>query len=377
MIRKVITPRVNWKETVEGQGFLFHTADGAPYWDESAYYQFTAKQVDVLEAATNELHQMCLDAVQNVIDNKRYAELHIPESAIPLIEKSWNEEMPSIYGRFDLSYDGINPPKMLEYNADTPTSLLEAGVIQWEWMESVHNGADQFNSIHDKLIAKWKDLKDYLHYGPLYFSSVDTLEDYMNITYLRDTANQAGIETKELKIDDIGWDSKDNKFVDLEMYSISNVFKLYPWEWLLHETYGPNIALCFDKTFWIEPPWKMILSNKGILPILWELNPNHPNLLPAYFDQSKLEWYVKKPFYSREGANITMVADGAEITSSTGEYGEEGYIYQDLAMLPKFDDNYAVIGSWVIDGESAGIGIRESKSLITDNMSRFVPHIIK
>lgn len=144
MIRKISTPRVNWKTVVEGQGFLFHTADGAPYWDESAYYQFTSKQVDVLETATNQLHEMCLAAVQNVIENKRYKELHIPEHAIPLIEKSWDEETPAIYGRFDLSYDGVNPPKMLEYNADTPTSLLEAAVIQWSWMEDVLPGMDLF-----------------------------------------------------------------------------------------------------------------------------------------------------------------------------------------------------------------------------------------
>lgn len=232
-------------------------------------------------------------------------------------------------------------------------------------------------SIHDKLIAKWKELKEYLNPGPLHFSSVDSLEDYMNLSYMRDVATQAGLETKEVMIDHLGWDSQDKKFVDMELYSINNIFKLYPWEWLLHEEFGKHLGTCLDSTFWIEPPWKMILSNKGILPILWELFPNHPNLLPAYFTDDKLQWFVKKPFYSREGANISMVTDGTEIASSDGEYGEEGYIYQDLALLPKFEDNYPVIGSWVIDGESAGIGIRESKSLITDNMSRFIPHIIK
>lgn len=58
----------------------------------------------------------------------------------------------------------------------------------------------------------------------------------------------------------------------------------------------------------------------------------------------------------------------------TGGYGEEGFIYQQLALLRDFGGKYPVLGSWVIDGESAGIGIRETDTLITDNYSRFVPH---
>jgi glutathionylspermidine synthase len=147
--------------------------------------------------------------------------------------------------------------------------------------------------------------------------------------------------------------------------------KLYPWEWLINEEYGKYIFK--STTQFIEPAWKMILSNKGILPLLWELFPEHPNLLPAYFT-SKIEGdYIKKPLLSREGANISIFKDG-EVTSSEGDYGEEGFIYQALHELPNFDGNHPMVGSWVIEGESAGIGIREDTSLITGNLSRFVPH---
>lgn len=78
---------------------------------------------------------------------------------------SWNEEPPAIYGRFDLAYDGIHPPKLLEYNADTPTALLEASVVQWYWLQDVFPKDDQFNSIHEHLVAKWKELKDYVGRG--------------------------------------------------------------------------------------------------------------------------------------------------------------------------------------------------------------------
>jgi glutathionylspermidine synthase len=370
------TPRVDWQKTVESQGMVYHTADGVPYWDESAYYQFSAKEVDVLEAASNELHEMCLKAVQHVIDEKKYGQLHIPEIAIPLIEHSWENETPALYGRFDFAYNGDGPPKMLEYNADTPTSLLEASVIQWYWQQDKFKDADQFNSIHEKLIAKWTELTEYLKSSTVHLAYMDTYEDYMTVSYLQDTAMQAGLNAKTLPIENVGWDSKDNMFVDEEMYSMRNIFKLYPWEWLLKDEFGENVASTLETTFWMEPAWKMILSNKGILPILWELNPNHPNLLASYYTSEKLPWHVKKPFYSREGANITINSQVEEIASTEGTYGQEGYIYQDLALLPKLDGNHPVIGSWIIDGVSAGIGIRESTSLITNNLSRFVPHIM-
>lgn len=376
MKRHNINVRDDWQKKVESQGLLFHTASQAKYWDESAYYEFSSEQIDELESATNELHQMSLEAVDEVISNERYAELKIPESAIPLIEYSWNNETAAIYGRMDLSYDGKSPPKLLEYNADTPTSLLEAAVIQWYWLEERFPGTDQFNSIHERLVDKWKELKHYLFSLTVHFSYMDELEDYMNVSYLRDTANQAGVLTKEIDINDIGW-ATDNRFVDLENETMSNIFKLYPWEWLLKDSFSKHIESSIKKTLWIEPPWKMILSNKGILPILWELNEGHPNLLAAYYEPSKLPWHAKKPFYSREGANVSIKTELEEIVSTEGVYGEEGYVYQDLALLPKFDENYPVIGSWVIDGQSAGIGIRESKSLITDNLSRFVPHLFK
>ncbi len=130
----------------------------------------------------------------------------------------------------------------------------------------------------------------------------------------------------------------------------------------------------------LEPPWKAILSNKGILPLLWEMEPGHPNLLPAYFADdpraAELVSYAKKPLYSREGANIELRQAGHVIDTATGPYGSDGYIVQALAPLPKFGANHAVIGSWVVAGKAAGLGMREDVSAITKNTSRFLPHAI-
>jgi len=375
MQRIKTSPRNNWQQAVENLGFGFHTTD-VPYWDETAYYSFTLDEIDNLEKATTTLWDLCLKAVQHVIDNKLYSQFKIPENYIEYIEKTWNEDVPSIFGRFDLCYKN-DKIKMMEFNADTPTSLYEAGIVQWFWLQDFDKNKDQFNSIHEKLIAYWKYLKVYLQPGKLHFTCLkETLEDLTNTEYMRDCAIQAGLDTKLVFIDDIGWDENAKQLVDMEDESIRNIFKLYPWEWLAAEQFGKNILEDTNQIFWIEPSWKMILSNKAILPILWELNPDCEYLLPAYFDENGMKDYVKKPILSREGANIEMVKHYGTIEKTDGEYGEEGFVYQQLFELPDFDNNYPVIGSWIIGQEAAGIGIREANNLITDNKSRFVPHLI-
>jgi glutathionylspermidine synthase len=369
--RETRVPRVDWPRKVEELGFLYHSMDGV-YWDERACYRFSEAEVDALEAATAELHRLSLEAVARVVQGGDYARFAIPEPFHSLIERSWKAGDKSLYGRFDLSWDGNGPPKMLEYNADTPTALLEASVVQWYWLQDVLPQADQFNSLHEKLIERWKAIRAELPaVGALYFTGdTSSAEDSGNLDYLRDTAMQAGLDARALDISDIGWNG--TRFVDLGEGNIGSLFKLYPWEWMVREEFGVNLLKGVMRV--IEPPWKMLLSNKAILPLLWEMFPDHPNLLAASFEPGRFSTdFVKKPIYSREGANVSIRA-GGQALDAPGDYGEEGFIWQAYHELPEFDGNYAVIGSWIVGEEPAGIGIREDASPITRNSSRFVPH---
>jgi len=367
MKRLTRTPRRDWQAKVEALGFVYHTTD-RPYWDESVCYEFTRGQIDVLEAATNELQRLCLAAVQRVIDEKLYRRLAIPDAFGPVIERSWEREDLSVYGRFDLWWDGRETPRLYEYNADTPTSLLEAAVVQWHWLEECHPDADQFNRIHEQLIERWRE--GGVH-GRLHFACLrDSAEDFANTVYLEDTAMQAGCRTKRLFVDEIGWNG--SYFTDPDEERIEVLFKLYPWEWLVREEFG--VHLLSETMQLVEPAWKMVLSNKGILPVLWEMFPGHPNLIPAFTDPHRLgSAYVRKPLFSREGSSIGVHLGGREVVTP-GDYGSEGCIYQGLLPPPAFDGRYPVIGSWVVRDEAAGIGIREDSSPVTTNTSRFVPH---
>ena len=393
MQRHTLTPRAQWQSIVGSQGLTFHSPSlletgSRPYWDESACYEFTASEVDRLEAAGNELQTMCLAAAQHVIDHKRYAELEIPLEAVPAIEWAWEEEPPAIYGRFDILWNGSGPPKLLEYNADTPTSLLEAAVIQWNWLRELFPEADQFNSVHEKLIAKWKDIANYLS-KPVYFASADNAEDRLTVAYLRDTAEQAGIRTRQLLMAEIGWNERRNCFVDNGRYedTIRSVFKLYPWETMLEEEFASRALRTYREVRWMEPVWKMLLSNKGILPILWELFPHHELLLEAHIagpsrgPQPTPGW-VRKPMHSREGANVIISTTDGNLVATPGPYTQRLCVDQRLGPATNFPDGsgsvrWPVLGLWMVDQECCGLGIREDAGPITGNLSSFVPHYFR
>lgn len=365
---------------------VFHTVDGEPYWHESAYYKFGASEVDRIEAATNELNQMLLAAAQKVIDEDRWGEFCIPDRLISLIKRAWEEEPPSLYCRLDLAYDGQNI-KLLEANADTPTMLFEVAVVQWLWKEDVFPNLDQFCSVHERLVDKWEALKEegYLPGCTVHFAhgyTDENTEDAITNAYLMDTAREAGVFPVGMSVEQLGYETEIG-LVDMECKPIRTLFKLYPWEWLIGEDDEDGRDIVWlthsvePRTQWIEPIWKMILSNKMIMPLLWEMYPNHPLLLECYADGPRtMADYVKKPILSREGANVTIVNGGQVVAEQGGDYGSEGYIYQADAKLPCFDGLYPIIGSWLIDGESAGIGVREAANKITNNTSIFTPHVI-
>jgi glutathionylspermidine synthase len=367
--RESCAPRADWQAKCEQVGFDFHTTiDHYPYWNEAACYVFTSQEVDVLEAATNELHRLCLEAIDHVIRHDQYGSVGVPVGFEELVAQSWKAREPSLYGRFDLAFDG-GVPKLLEYNADTPTSLLEAAVVQWYWLKDTHPRADQFNSLHERLIVRWQEVSpagECFHFA----CDTDSYEDVGTVRYLMDTACQAGCTAALISMKDIGLKAGTPMFVDRQLNPIRRCFKLYPWEWMFADTFGSQLTS--HTTRFVEPAWKALISNKGLLALLWKLNPGHANLLPAYSEAGKITGnYVEKPVHSREGANIEIKGT---ICARTGGTYAGPVIFQQYAPLFRSHGKSAVIGSWIVGDRAAGIGVREDDSLITGNTSRFVPH---
>ena len=374
--------RHGWRQLAEQLGFGFHTMYGAPYWDETAYYQFTLAQIEQdLEAPTEAIHQMAMALVEDAVrDEALLIQLGIPSAHWDLLRESWQRRDPAMYARLDLAYDGRGPAKLYELNYDTPTSLYESAFFQWVWLEQMQRAgalpaaADQFNSIQDRLEAFFAETALRL---PVHFAAIgDNEEDCGTVAYLRDIATQARCPNRFLPIEQIGVDS-DGQFIDEQDERIATLFKLYPWEDLLQEPFAEHLRQ--SQTRFIEPPWKLILSNKAALALLWQRHPGHPNLLPTYFDEASSTLpagWVRKPFFSREGANVQAHLPDGRLLQVDGPYGHYPCIRQAWHPAPCFDGNYTVLGSWLVGDVACGIGIREDASHITQDLSRFLPHII-
>jgi glutathionylspermidine synthase len=295
-----------------------------------------------------------------------------------------------LYARFDLAYGADGSIKMLEINGDTPTGLVESGVIQWRWLEDVMPDLDQWNSVHDRLVAGWRRLaaSGALDGNRVHFlydgQALDDGELEMTAAYMQDTAVQAGLLTMAHPIEHVGWNPDDREFRDVNDERIANAFKLYAWEEMLGEDFGYHLIEGREArpVRWFEPGWKALLSTKALLPVLWRRNPGHRLLLPAYFDgPGDLTDWVAKPLHGREGDNIRVhlaagaTEDGSDLVTG-GSYGDEPVVYQQYAELPVFEGNHVVLGSWVVDNEAAGMLVRESDGLVTDYYSRVCPHVI-
>ncbi|MFC3168337.1 glutathionylspermidine synthase family protein [Paracoccus fontiphilus] len=406
-MQKITLPeRPNWRDTAREAGFTFADMHGEPYWDETSAYRFTLRQVeDDIEDPSTDLHAMCRDAVAEIVTSQEMMErLGIPAPHRDLVADSWRRNEPEIYGRLDLAYDGKGPAKLLEYNADTPTSLYESASFQWQWLEDqlaagvLPRGADQFNGIHEALVERFRAL--FPPNTDIHFTAVaNNPEDYATVEAMAWAAREAGMGAHYSDLDKLGV-TKKGQFVDAEDRVIGTLFKLYPWEDLLRDDYACHIR--GSGCLFLEPAWKALVSNKGILPVLWQMFEGHPNLLPAFFaddvadalvaggrpvpavagafgkvaDQFK-QGHVVKPIFSREGAGVSIVENGDVTEASVNtDYNDHPRIVQAYAPLPEFDGFRPIVGAWIVGDACAGMGIREDRSRITQDLSRFKPHFI-
>lgn len=391
-MRRIAMPeRANWKETAARLGFEFHTIDGERYWDERGCYTFSMNQVEEdIEAPTEELHEMAMSVVGEAIHSEELlTKLMVPRAMWDLVQLSWTRGDMHLYGRMDFAYDGKSSAKLYELNYDTPTSLYEASFFQWVWLEeqiaagNLPASSDQFNSLQEKLVSAFGEMglayKKSLHLA----SVAGSVEDRGTVDYLRDCAHQAGLRTKVMDVEDIGWDGAG--FVDMDDTEIQMLFKLYPLEQMFEDDFAKHLLVADMQL--IEPAWKSVLSNKGLMALLWERHPGHPNLLAAHFEGADTKGqpvptgWVRKPLFSREGANIELGLVSGDRIVTEGPYGGGSNILQACHPLTRFQDSdgvggYPIIGSWVVGDAAAGMGVREDDTLVTKDTARFVPHAI-
>ncbi|MCR2112653.1 glutathionylspermidine synthase family protein [Campylobacter upsaliensis] len=378
------------KNYLESIGFSWHTdEDGSDYLD-NRFICVSKNEANAYYEAANELYDMFIAAAQNVIDNDRFDELGIPFNLIDAIKMSWENEVHwHLYGRFDFAggLDGKSI-KLIEFNADTPTSLFESAILQWAMLKQ--NNLDehlQFNSIYESLMDNFKRLitldesveefeEHYRGWKILFSSVAGNKEEELTTKLLAHIAKDAGFECDFAYVDEVefGEEGIFKNGVNYEYW-----FKLIPWEEIAIEEGELAMLLTQimrnQKAIILNPAYTLLFQSKGILKILWELYPNHPLLLESSYEPLQGKDFVRKPMFGREGANISIVKDDVKLQENIGPYGNNKMIYQQYYELNSNENEYYQAGVFFAY-EGCGLGFRKG-GLIIDNASKFVGHIIK
>jgi len=375
---------------LEQIGFFWHTdPDETPYVADEII-EINSDEADAYYEAVNELYEMFSEAGEYVIENELFHEIGIPFNLVEAVKMSWDNDVHwHLYGRFDLAggVDG-KPIKLIEFNADTPTSLFETSILQWAMlklnnMEESH----QFNNLYEALGDNFKRLitmeEDVSSFEERYdgwkilFSSVkDNEEEESTVKLLQNIATEAGYITEFAYIDEVEFSDEEGIFYNDENYEYW--FKLIPWEDIAIEESDLAMTLTKimenQKAIILNPAYTLMFQSKAFMKILWDLYPNHPLLLETSFDPLEGMAQVEKRIFGREGANTVIVdADQKVMAETDGEYGEFGVIYQEYAELPTNDKGESYQAGVFFAYEGCGLSFRKG-GLILDNYSKFVGH---
>ena len=378
---------------LESIGFGWHTdLDGSRYIADELV-SITDDEAEKFYEAANELYDMYVAAAKYVIDNDLFHELGIPFNLVDIIKASWENDVHwHIYGRFDLA-GGIDgkPIKLIEFNADTPTSLFETAIIQWAMLKFNNiNEAKQFNNLYEALVENFKRLitleedtskfDEYYEGWKILFSSIAGNNEDENTTRLLEAAaRDAGFECGFAFVDEVGFDDDEGIFWNEKNWEYW--FKLIPWEMIAIDE--SDLALIIkniinnQKAIILNPAYTLLFQSKGIMKILWDLHPNHPLFLQSSFEPLKGKKQVKKPFLAREGANVSIInSDGNIEAQNGGEYDNGKFLYQEFAEFAKDSNGDSYQAGVFFAFEGCALGFRKGKDII-DNYSKFVGHIIE
>jgi len=375
---------------LEDMGMQWHTdSDGSDYIVPELVIVSEA-EAEAYYAAANTLYELYVEAAQHVIDQKRYAQLGIPDNLVPLIEESWERDDWHLYGRFDLAggLDG-QAIKLIEFNADTPTSLFETSIVQWALLKA--NGLDearQFNNLHAMLQENFRrlvvgddaDFSDSYHQEKLLFSSIQGLpEDERTVRYLQHVAHEAGLFTDFAFMDEVGFLDKQGVF-NRDQQRADFWFKLYPWEDIASEE--PELVdtlqsiSALGTTRFVNPAYTLLFQSKGLLTVLYELFPESPYLLETRFEPLQGKAQVEKKLFGREGENTRITdADGQVLSETDGGYGQHASVFQEYVPFPQDAEENRYQAGVFFAYEACGLGFRRGGEIL-DNMSKFVGHVI-
>lgn len=361
-----------------------------------------------LAQATAQLGQIFqrVTPVLQQADDHLLGELGIPEEAWAAVRLPSALSQTTIVGRFDFAQtkEGL---KMLEFNSDTPTGIVEAFYVNEQLCRFYGVGNPNQANQQDIYRAFQQAAKEYEKAGfptrRIFFSALDWHEEDAGTT--RYLLEQSGLEGRFVPLADLRvWQDRLYVLLGEEMVPVDLLYRLHALEKLaeeMDEDGYPTGAHVLDliarrRVAVINPPAAFLTQTKALQALIWSLHEagqfwskaEHQiidaYMLPTYFENrfAGSAAYVTKPIYGREGGGVTLYDRQGEAIMRDQEesYWEQPMIYQKLVDLPKIEvgtlqgkyQGRLLWGSFLLGGKPSAIVARVGGP-ITNNMSYYLP----
>jgi glutathionylspermidine synthase len=344
-------------------------------------------------AAGNRLYDLFVEAGERILQRKLLAELGIPSNLHELVRLSWERDHLHLFGRFDLAggTSGL-PLKLLEFNADTPTSLPETAIIQWAQLRANELDEErQFNFVLEALTEQFRRLREQhpTSEAAMLFSALrGAPEDDNNVSVLMEAAREAGFEADFRYIDEVVFSEEEGIFTADELgrnyRQFPFWFKLVPWEYIANDE--PELCRILTRivqrhqAIVLNPAYTMIFQSKAILKYLWDYFPDEPLLLETSFDEpiGRRDYpFVQKVIFGREGSDVAVYDElGRPVEVREGEYAGQKSVFQAFATLDRDVRGQYYQAGVFFSYEACGLGFRRGTRRILDNAAQFAGHII-
>lgn len=375
-------------ERLRQLGMLAPSPDGEPWWVTDAAYVIDAALVERVFAAASGIQARCYAAVEALVASGDYAYFGIRNRAMQAaIAQSWRAKDAPLYGRMDFSFAPDGTPMLLDYEADSPFGLAEAGYVQWEWFEAwqaaTGAGSDsQENLVYEKLLAHIPRASLPTRFAiacggeTLANGSPGDTNERFDAEFLAEVSREAGLRPSICSIEQVGWDLDAMRFTDEADEALEALVKIYPWDWMEDE---PNVEVLPQcRTRILPGAWVRLIADKTMMALLWHMVPGAPNLLPTFLERPAEGAMVAKPRRGWDGEHVYLPG---QVPGQVPEDEMGPLLYQAHCPLPVFNaagrQVHANLSVWMVGGEPAGISFRESRGPVTGPSARFVPHILR
>jgi glutathionylspermidine synthase len=332
-------------------------------------------------------------------------ELGIPEQALSAMRVIIMPQLSTMIGRFDFAHtpEGL---KMLEFNADTPTSIVEAFFVNQKACEFFYVQNPNAKMEKDIKQAFTTMVNEYKRRGyktdRIVFSSLGWHDEDKGTTIF--LMNHSGLQASYVPLEDLRvYEDRLCYLTDGNLEPIDVLYRLHAIEKLAIENdedgypTGSHVLdlIAREKLAIINPPSAFIAQTKALQVLIWNLHQEGvfftdfehtiiaKYMLPTYMENNFRDMpFVTKPIFGREGGAVTLFNSNGQITDEDkdDDYWEQPMVYQRLADMEKITVNtikglyngHILWGSFLIGGKPSAICARVGGK-ITDNLSFFLP----